>query len=272
VHFLTKRLVKLRAVNEMLTRSDRVARRFSVLVLAMLVSCFGEPARAQSPPSQNEAALRAELSDLRRQYEDLKARKDALDQEVVRLLPSLNEMDEVSANSFRAYNQMLIDFYSTESVFYASRAKIIKDTENNPKLQSITYLISYAVGMLLAAGALVIGLYFAYLQFKTGLLTMQNELSGLSSPTAAPSIEKQNLGMRTDPTTLEISYTGVKITSSVVGLLIFVTSLLFFYLFLKEAPSIPENKGPTSVNIGAVAPRGPLHLPPNSVSSWIERS
>ena len=61
---------------------------------------------------------------------------------------------------------------------------------------------------------ITMGLYFSYIQFRESIHTAQNK--DLS------------------PSTMKIGQSGVEISSSIVGLLILIVSLAFFYLYLEN--------------------------------------
>lgn len=90
------------------------------------------------------------------------------------------------------------------------------------------------------------GLYFSYLQFTAKKMPTANN-SNLPNPPEAPIVSQ-----------LDISATGVKVSSPVIGLLILVLSLVLFYIYVKEVyPLRTEETGTTTVEKTPDKPTAP---------------
>jgi len=76
----------------------------------------------------------------------------------------------------------------------------------------------------------LIGLFLSYLQFKVSTAHVEHRLRITKEDTGS-SLENLNEG--TPSTKFEISKDGIKIDSAVIGLVILVVSITFFFLYLR---------------------------------------
>lgn len=81
------------------------------------------------------------------------------------------------------------------------------------------------------------GLYLSYMQFKLSNVLMRSH--GKKKPLMADALEEPE-AERMLRTTLELGKEGFKINSAVIGLLVLMVSIAFFFLYLQYAFSIKE--------------------------------
>lgn len=80
------------------------------------------------------------------------------------------------------------------------------------------------------------GLYLSYLQFDIGRSIVKKRISGKASQPLDPGLSE----LIKTQTSFEVSKTGLKIDSAVIGLLILIVSIVFFFLYLKYVFHISE--------------------------------
>ncbi len=134
-------------------------------------------------------------------------------------LDSLNLPDSLKAVyledsvTFQRYNDHLTAYFDYKISGYKHRQKVFSWQLFSSKV--IFFCVVFLV---------LTGLYFSYLQFQ----------KAMTANKTAPS-EKINLASE-----LEASPTGIKISSPVLGVIILIISLLFFYLYLIHIYPIKE--------------------------------
>jgi hypothetical protein len=121
----------------------------------------------------------------------------------VALLPNGIGFDDLDEESKEAFLQSMHDYFSYHSVGYKHREKVFR-------WQLVSSYVIFFVVILLV----LIGIFFSWIQFR----------------------KETDLGT----TDLQIGKDGVKISSSVTGLVILVISLGFFYLYLVYVFPIKE--------------------------------
>jgi len=80
------------------------------------------------------------------------------------------------------------------------------------------------------------GLYLSWMQFKLALKMPLTK----TTQTKKGQSNKANPSDQIEASTIEVTTSGVKITSSVIGLIILVLSIVFFFLYLKFVYPIIE--------------------------------
>ncbi|WP_020560135.1 hypothetical protein [Thiofilum flexile] len=134
--------------------------------------------------------------------------KQILDAEKQRILEAINNLKQLSQHEVDVIRQL-----SQHEIEVIKQESDIR--KHNFEWQLLSSQLIFGVFFVFVLS----GLYFSYLQF-TAVKTTANSLS--STP-EAPVVSQ-----------LDISATGVKVSSPVIGLLILVLSLVLFYIYVKE--------------------------------------
>lgn len=79
----------------------------------------------------------------------------------------------------------------------------------------------------------LIGLYLSYLQFKASTAHMEYQRKTKASITTTDKIAESEAATSDPITKFEISKDGIKIDSAVIGLIILVISIVFFFMYLR---------------------------------------
>jgi hypothetical protein len=117
---------------------------------------------------------------------------------------------------------------------------MLKNTQEAFQWQAVSTKIIFVIVLLVV----VAGLYLSWKQFdfvhkvpltQTTSIGQLDKGSGAPQPAGAGAISAVS-----DINTIEVSTSGVKITSSVVGLVILVISIVFFFLYLQDVYPLQE--------------------------------
>lgn len=103
----------------------------------------------------------------------------------------------------------------------------------------------------------LLGMYLSYKEFAIGAARRQKMIERLiqrvrrtagGKPDEAKAAGGQDLSAeeKAEPATLEIGTSGVKVTSQVLGVIVLVVSMGFFYLYLKTVYPIQESNAPSA--------------------------
>lgn len=90
------------------------------------------------------------------------------------------------------------------------------------------------------------GLLFSGMQFYISFKRASGTVSGKGEPDSSSAEKRESLGGVTE---FEVSSTGFKVSSSVLGIVILVISLAFFYLYLTHVYPVNEIGGAQASNV-----------------------
>jgi len=169
---------------------------FNVILAVCLVFALDASAEIQSANEKLEALLKASAS----QTDPAGSLVESTDDPARPDAPSGNDF---SPATFALYDQALQDYYKYRSSSLVHRSAVFQWQLFSAKLIFVIVLLLVACGIV-----------FAAIQFRAGLVTRKNQTT-----------ETMN-------TELELSAKGVKVSSPVLGVIILVISLAFFYLYL----------------------------------------
>lgn len=113
--------------------------------------------------------------------------------------------------------------------------------------QQLLYKTQYWTGLALLVVSIVAfgcGLKFSYLQFKTAL-----EISKISAQGELQNKQDESIDKESTINTVKIGATGIEISTSIIGLIILVISIVFFYFYLDKIYPITDSQGKTTNKI-----------------------
>lgn len=164
------------------------------------------------------AALQAERDKLKKQYDEAVASNETLSERTVSLIQQLRKASAAAQDP---------EIHRIDVTFYQRWA------EHNLRVFQMT-LIESTVLLVVVLAVVISGLYFSYIQLRTALTAGTAALAPIAKTSAAVAQPKPGRSVLDSATRLELSASGVKITSSIAGVIILAMSLGFFYLYLKE--------------------------------------
>ena len=107
----------------------------------------------------------------------------------------------------------------------------------------------------LVCGMVLLGMYLSYREFQLSanrrLRLVEQLLRRLRRKGAAAPSQDEKPDAATE---LEISASGVKVSSQVLGVIVLVVSMGFFYLYLKTVYPIQESNAPSAATTASAAP------------------
>lgn len=217
------------------------------LSLAMQAAAPTGAVAQPSPPSDSRdtrdyAALRAEYDGLKKKYDELVASNQALSQRTVALIQQLRKAAPSGPDP---------EIHKIDVAFYEKWA------EHNLRVFQMT-LIESTLLLFVVLAVVGSGLYFSYMQLRTALTAGSTTVDPAAAGSADVARPKPGPSALDSATNLELSASGVKITSSIAGVIILAMSLGFFYLYLKEVYPI-KLYGSTSGESSASAGPQPTH-------------
>lgn len=197
--------------------------RRNLLVLAVAISTSGPVAAQEIVTSEPEGAENKNPPDSQSSDQADKlfefTDKTTTDGKAAAEHNSGNELLDLRTSDVEYWDEATLDRY-----LEAVRAGLdyrIRGYEHRSRVfnwQLLSSRLIFVVVLLLVVG----GMYFAWVQFHIGLQAQRER------------------GERPEPTTLSASLKGVEVTSPILGVVILMISLLFFYLYLTYVYPIQE--------------------------------
>jgi hypothetical protein len=220
-----------------------------ILFLALSMQTFATTgAMAQpAPPSDGHdagdySALRAEYDSLKKKYDEAVASNQVLSQRTVALIQQLRKAAPSGPDP---------EIHKIDVVFYERWA------EHNLRVFQMT-LIESTILLVVVLAVVGSGLYFSYMQLRTALTAGSSTVEPATASTADAARPRPGPSALDSATNLELSASGVKITSSIAGVIILAMSLGFFYLYLKEVYPIKLYGSTADTGSASAAPQ-PTH-------------
>lgn len=190
------------------------------LALGMSVLATAEDAK----PPQDDA------SRIERMKQALEAENGTQQTE---LAPILLPKEQLDLEALRSMQASIKAYYDYRSQGFEHRRAVFA-------WQLLSSKIIFSVVVLLVA----VGIYFSWIQFTAGMQDKRAAPLASADPATAASPAQAEGAIATPPvptaTTLEASPTGIKVSSPVLGVILLVISLLFFYLYLVHIYPIEE--------------------------------
>jgi hypothetical protein len=225
--------------------------RFSELIvfLALVmqaVSTTGAVAQPASPSDNRDirdySALQSEYDILKKKYDEAIASNEVLSQRTVELIQQLRKATSLGPDP---------EIHKIDVTFYERWA------EHNLRVFQMT-LIESTILLVVVLAVVGSGLYFSYMQLRTAMTAGRTTVEPPAADGSDAARPKPGPSPLDPATNLELSATGVKITSSIAGVIILAMSLGFFYLYLKEVYPI-KLYGSTAGASSASAGPQPTH-------------
>jgi hypothetical protein len=195
------------------------------VLIGFMASAFAQATPSNSPtPEQSEMGKRLEEF---LKEEDQKKNKSAADQ----ILPDTSAIDTLDeptkARALAAYRE----YYDYRISGYQHRREVFK-------WQLFSSKIIFAVVILLV----LVGVYFSGIQFhrSLGRRPAATNRTADDKDAAEKIIVNEEAEVAAGATQIEASLKGIKVSSSILGVIILVISLLFFYLYLVYVYPIHE--------------------------------
>lgn len=144
-------------------------------------------------------------------------------------LPKTTSMDYLDADGRAALRESMRSYYAYKTEAFQHRQRVFE-----------WQLLSSTVIFVVVIFLVLVGLYFSWLQFKADMAKGEGKESAdqkaddKSPQKPAPATPNQPVS------TIEASTTGIKVSSPVLGVIILVISLAFFYLYLQYVYPIEE--------------------------------
>lgn len=147
--------------------------------------------------------------------------------------PILLPREQLDPDTLRSMQQSLKAYYDYRTHGFEHRKAVFA-------WQLLSAKIIFAIVVLLVA----IGIYFSWIQFTAGM--KKESASPVASKVSTPETTTESTEDAAAPpqapavTTLEASPSGIKVSSPVLGVILLVISLAFFYLYLVYVYPIEE--------------------------------
>lgn len=149
------------------------------------------------------------------------------------LAPTLLPTEQLDPETARSMQQSLKAYYDYRSHGFEHRKAVFA-------WQLLSAKIIFAIVVALVA----VGIYFSWIQFSAGMRGKTAPPSDLPAgrPANLPAAIRDETAAPSTPevTTLEASASGIRVSSPVIGVILLVISLAFFYLYLVYVYPIEE--------------------------------
>ncbi|MHC4556180.1 MAG: hypothetical protein ACYTFW_04500 [Planctomycetota bacterium] len=179
----------------------------SILILAVIATCC-TLARAQ-PLGQVDAEHLEKIQPL--------------------LLPEGIYFEDLDESTKEKYLELISKYFQYHISSYQHREKVFA-------WQHCSSQIIFAVVIILVFTAI----YFSWLQFRQSLAPRRNKVAKQARKSASAEDTDDITTHEVGETQLEASIKGIKVSSPILGVIILVISLLFFYLYLVHVYPVTE--------------------------------
>lgn len=206
-------------------------RRYAWLIVLLLLHFNAARSEEAKQPSAGSGQS-SSIENLDNAIDAYLTRKNQPAGEVVQpVLPTGLTLDDLDETTKALYFESLQEYFKYRKSGYQHREKVFAW-----QLYS-SYMIFFIVVALVS-----VGVYFSWLQFQLSLaertgLSMQETARSEAAPAQSTGSDRPASSAVTE---IEASLKGIKINSQVLGVIILVISLMFFYLYLVHVYPIEE--------------------------------
>lgn len=179
------------------------------LILAMLAGAVG---------AQEEEGEAGRVADL---IEHLEAQADKTDEDKGLRLPEFTAAEYLDEQGRAALTNSVRSYYEYKTTAFSHRQRVFE-----------WQLLSSKVIFVVVIFLVLTGIYFSWLQFRADLA--RRDAGGGGDDASGDG------GAESSTSTIEASAKGIKVSSPVLGVIILVISLMFFYLYLQYVYPIEE--------------------------------